>query len=82
MARHLLRAGACALLCITAASAFATDNTPASANTSADLRKAVDEKREHLTGADAVQKKRTAGEQPILEAPIDTEDAPSVEEQN
>jgi hypothetical protein len=82
MARYVLRAGACVLLCFTAVSAFATDNTSASSNTSADLRMAVDDKREHLTGADAVQKNRTTGEQPILEAPVDTEDAPSVEEQN
>ncbi len=75
MARSLLPLAATLLLSLTVLSASAADAHHPSAST--DVRVEVDAQREHLTGANAVKAQGTEGAQTVLDAPVDTADAPS-----
>lgn len=77
MARSLLPLAATLLLSFTVLSASAADAHHSSASTSSDVRVEVDAQREHLTGANTVKTQGTAGAQTVLDAPVDTADAPS-----
>ncbi|MBA1230688.1 hypothetical protein G7013_13665 [Pseudomonas viridiflava] len=77
MARRLLPLAAALLTCLINLPASAADNQNPSPATSDALRAQVDAKRQHLTGAEAVTEKQPGGEQTVLDAPIDTTDAPA-----
>lgn len=79
MATSLMPLIAGVLVCLTTASVTAADQINPSP-TSADLRTEVDHKREHITGADAITKTAANGSQSVLVSPIDTTDAPTVED--
>ncbi|MCD5984905.1 MULTISPECIES: hypothetical protein [Pseudomonas] len=79
MARRLLPLAATVLMCLINLPASAADNQNPSPATSNALRAQVDAKRQHLTGADAVPQEQPTGEQALLDAPIDTADAPVVD---
>ncbi|CAM3209741.1 hypothetical protein [Pseudomonas floridensis] len=80
MARRLLPLAAAVITCLINLPASAADNQPPSPATSDALRAQVDAKRAHLTGAHVETQKQPAGEQTVLNAPIDTADAPAVDE--
>jgi len=80
MARRLLLSFSSFLVCLTALSATAADKNSPSNSSSAELRAEVDHKREHITGADAITKKTTNSAQSMLDSPVDTTDAPAVDD--
>jgi hypothetical protein len=83
MARSLLPLAASVLTCFAlfSTAVSAADNGTASPATSSELRVQADQKRAHVTGADAVVAKQPAGAQTVIDLPVNTEDAPSVVEQ-
>ncbi|WP_439884537.1 hypothetical protein ACTACK_19140 [Pseudomonas syringae] len=80
MARRLLPVAAAVLTCLINFPASAAAHQNPSPATSDALRAQVDAKRQHLTGADALPQKQPTGEQALLDAPVDTADAPVVDE--
>ena len=80
MARRLLPVAAAVLTCLINFPASAADHQNTSPATSDALRAQVNAKRQHLTGADALPQKQPTGEQALLDAPVDTADAPVVDE--
>ncbi|SQF98997.1 Uncharacterised protein [Paucimonas lemoignei] len=80
MARRLLPLAASLLMGFNVTCALASDNSTPSPSTSSELRTSVDTKREQITGANAVKKQGSIGEQSILDIPIETADAPSADE--
>lgn len=82
MARSLLPLAATFLMGFTVSHAIAGDQNNPPLSTSSELRVQVDTKREQITGADDVKEQGSTGAQTILDAPIDTADAPSADEGN
>jgi hypothetical protein len=80
MVRRLLPLISSVLVCLTALSATAADTNSPSTSSSAELRADVDHKREVITGADAITKKTTGGAQSVIDSPVDTKDAPAIDE--
>lgn len=80
MARPLLPLIAGFFVCMTALSALAADKVSPSDTSSAELRTKVDRKREHITGADAVNKTPATGAQAVLDSPVDSSDSPAIKE--
>lgn len=80
MARRMLSAAATWLACCSTFSTWADEiSTPIPA-TSSEIRIEVDAKRAQITGADTARTEATSNNQTILEAPVDTDDAPTVDE--
>ncbi|KPX29506.1 Uncharacterized protein ALO77_02541 [Pseudomonas coronafaciens pv. garcae] len=82
MARHLLPAAAALLTCLAALSVSAADTENPLPQTSSERRVAVDAKRQQITGADLATQKTSGGAQTIVDAPIDTTDAPAGDEKH
>ncbi|MEE4617049.1 hypothetical protein V2K05_16235 [Pseudomonas alliivorans] len=80
MARRLLPVAAAVMTCLINFPASAADPQNLSPATSNALRAQVDAKRQQLTGADAVTLKKPTGEQALLDVPVDTADAPVMDE--
>jgi hypothetical protein len=76
MARSLLPFAASLLMGFTVLSVCAAESASPLPSTSSDTHREVDAKREQITGANATAKKNTGGAQPVLDAPIATDDAP------
>ncbi|MCI3946486.1 hypothetical protein BW686_06625 [Pseudomonas syringae] len=77
MARRLLPAAATLLTCLVAFSVSAADKENPLPETSSERRVQVDAQREQITGADLAAQKTSSGAQTIVDAPIDTADAPA-----
>jgi hypothetical protein len=76
MARSLLPLAASLLMGFTVLSVSAAQNDSPLPATSSDVHQDVDAKREQITGADAAATPHIGGAQPVLDAPIATDDAP------
>lgn len=80
MARSLLPLAASLFMGFTVLSVSAAENANPLPATSSDVHRDVDAKREQITGADAAATRHTSGAQPVLDAPIATDDAPDVDD--
>ncbi|NAT25545.1 hypothetical protein CU665_22970 [Pseudomonas syringae pv. actinidifoliorum] len=80
MARRLLPLVATLLTCLTTFAVSAADKQNPLPETSSERRVEVDTQREQITGADLAASKRPDGAQTIVDAPIDTADAPASNE--
>ncbi|MCR8721618.1 hypothetical protein NVV30_23345 [Pseudomonas syringae] len=76
MARRLLPLFATLLTCLTTFAVSAADKQNPLPETSSERRVEVDTQREQITRADLAASKRPDGAQTIVDAPIDTADAP------
>ncbi|KAA8718576.1 MULTISPECIES: hypothetical protein [Pseudomonas syringae group] len=77
MARRLLPVVATLLTCLSAFSVSAADKDNPLPETSSERRVQVDTQRERITGADSAAQKTPGGAQTIVDAPIETADAPA-----
>jgi len=82
MARCLLPLAAVFFSCLTVLPASAAEKSSPLPDTSSERRVEVDTQRERITGADTLTNTTPSGEQTILEAPVDTTDAPSADKDN
>ncbi|KPX71377.1 hypothetical protein ALP50_03631 [Pseudomonas syringae pv. spinaceae] len=77
MARRLLPLVATLLTCLTTFAVSAANKENPLPATSSERRVEVDTQREQITGADLAARKIPSGAQTIVDAPIDTADAPA-----
>ncbi|KPX39814.1 Uncharacterized protein ALO68_03026 [Pseudomonas syringae pv. helianthi] len=77
MASPLLPVVATLMMSLAALPVFAADRQNPLPSTSSERRAEVDTQREQITGADVAAQKTPNGAQTLVDAPIDTADAPA-----
>lgn len=79
MTRPMLSVFSAVLLCAQSLSALAMDSTSAAntSNSTQEIRAQIEAKRDQLSGAASVSATTPKGPSTVLDAPVDTDDAPA-----
>lgn len=79
MNRSMLSVFSAVLLCAQSALTFAADSTSSTPATGSDqqIRTQVEAKRDQLSGADKISPAQQQSSSSLLDAPVDTDDAPA-----
>lgn len=76
MTRPMLSVFSAIVLCASTFTVMAADSTSAHTASSQEVRTQIDAKREQITGADKIELPAATTSSPVLDAPVEIDDAP------